>query len=581
MGSPVEALVAQLRGEESSYAVRQRSAHALAALLAREDTSDLLAGLEYLLANSPVQPLVRLAVEAERTCDVLTQQLVLSCLANLAAREVPIIDGNTVGQLLSRVLLNSEGEPALRSYALTTCFNLSSEETVVAQLQVAGCTSLMAALVKSKKTSEQDARHAKGTLRCLKRHAAANKRASRPVSAFRRPSVQRSAPAAASSPSSAPTQGSAPTQAPALVLASAQAQSGALNSDGSQSTSSMTAQAAPLALSSADEAVRRREAEAERRLQEYEAAAQIALREAQVAAAAKAAKAEEAAAAEEHRLAIAEEMAENQAWQARLARESAAETKAIAREAAEDAAEKMQAVEVTAKSSADRAEMAAIEQEMAAEMVATTAALDAQHAAAAKHLAEDKRLAALEAELESATGQAAVAAAAASRSAEQAATTEETTKQKLALEAAAIPGFNKMSDQPTNDAIDTFFHEEARNWAETVSEVDSLLQEAEAEVVLSQAASRPQSARPRDNSRAPAVHTLAMNGTGLGGRNGSVERAEEVVDEFLAEEDEELTPRVPELLPLPALGSMEGGDIDAFDAFVSSFLEESGDKGRH
>ena len=96
----------------------------------------LVTSLEYLRAHSPVRELVVLgtAAAAQQPCDSLTLSLVFSCLANLAARLVPVLDqAASVGKLLARSIKGSgdaaveaAGDSVLLGYALAAAFNLSA-----------------------------------------------------------------------------------------------------------------------------------------------------------------------------------------------------------------------------------------------------------------------------------------------------------------------------------------------------------------------------------------------------------------------------------------------------------------------
>ena len=125
---------------DNTFRVRQRAAHTLAALLACNEPEQAL--LQHLQVHSPVCELVALGVDSEERNDALTLQLVFSCIANLAARRVPLIDGSAVGELIARTLTHSSSsdvESQLLGYVLTASNNLSSDVLVLTALEEAGC----------------------------------------------------------------------------------------------------------------------------------------------------------------------------------------------------------------------------------------------------------------------------------------------------------------------------------------------------------------------------------------------------------------------------------------------------------
>ena len=113
---------------DNTFRVRQRAAHTLAALLACDEPEQAL--LQQLQVHNPMHELVALGVESEERNDALTLQLVFSCIANLAARRVPVIDGSAVGGLIARTLTRSSSsdvESQLLGYVLTASNNLSAD----------------------------------------------------------------------------------------------------------------------------------------------------------------------------------------------------------------------------------------------------------------------------------------------------------------------------------------------------------------------------------------------------------------------------------------------------------------------
>lgn len=177
----VEPLLSKL-DDGNPFRVRQRGAHALAALLAHEDTPALLASVEHLRKNSPVPRLVRLGAEAEVSSDGLTLQLVCSCLANLAARLVPVVEAGAVGRLLARIILTPDANPTLLNYALAATYNLSADIEVLAALDESGCGVVLASIGRGKhsiSTDDAARRNAKGVLRNLKHALRAAKRSNR------------------------------------------------------------------------------------------------------------------------------------------------------------------------------------------------------------------------------------------------------------------------------------------------------------------------------------------------------------------------------------------------------------------
>ena len=101
---PFQDLMGRMHSEES-FTSRQYAAHALAQMLVsdvREDSRTFALGLDYFRENDPSDTLVALGENAESLEDVVTLQLVLSCITNLAARDGTLGGGRKVCTPLSR-----------------------------------------------------------------------------------------------------------------------------------------------------------------------------------------------------------------------------------------------------------------------------------------------------------------------------------------------------------------------------------------------------------------------------------------------------------------------------------------------
>eukprot|EP00966_Prymnesium_polylepis_P219932 5087908-Prymnesium_polylepis.1 len=131
---PFELLMQQM-DPSRPFTERQYAAHALAHMLVRDvrqDSREFQSGLDYFRENDPSSALVDLGKYAEERDDVITLQLVCSCITNLAARDGTLTGGRDIGGLIARCLVSSDessgqGGPqriALRHYALAAAFNL-------------------------------------------------------------------------------------------------------------------------------------------------------------------------------------------------------------------------------------------------------------------------------------------------------------------------------------------------------------------------------------------------------------------------------------------------------------------------
>ena len=175
-GPPLTELVTNL-GREQPFKKRQRAAHTLCKSLVHLDAPQV----EVLRQLSPVAALLDLAVEAEALNDVLTLQLALSCLANLAVwlQDHGVGSSGILGRLLGRSIhrahdmSTSESPPlpgedfliaspkrrasraaaaSLATYALAVCANLAADREFVAALMQAGpaCASELEAMASRK-----------------------------------------------------------------------------------------------------------------------------------------------------------------------------------------------------------------------------------------------------------------------------------------------------------------------------------------------------------------------------------------------------------------------------------------------
>ena len=122
----VARLVASLHKQSSRHGsndlgTRQRAVHDLATLAAQAQGSPATVGslLTALAAHPPCAPLVRFAVESETMGDVLSLQLVLSLVANLAyvGLAADLAAQPPLPRLVARMVLACEGDAALRPYA--------------------------------------------------------------------------------------------------------------------------------------------------------------------------------------------------------------------------------------------------------------------------------------------------------------------------------------------------------------------------------------------------------------------------------------------------------------------------------
>lgn len=138
VANPWPGLIAGL-APTNPFKVRQQSAHKLASLLARADTAATVADLDDLRASSLAYThLVALSTEAmaRQPSDNVTLGLVVACLANLAARRVPLLDeGSAVGTLLAKVILSTTADDhSLLWFALAAAYNLSDALEVLLAL---------------------------------------------------------------------------------------------------------------------------------------------------------------------------------------------------------------------------------------------------------------------------------------------------------------------------------------------------------------------------------------------------------------------------------------------------------------
>lgn len=163
---PFEKLMRKLHPHEE-FTTRQYAAHALAQMLVRDvrkDSPEFQAGLEYFRENDPSPSIISLGKKAEEMNDVITLQLVCSCITNLAAGDGGLMGGREVGAFIARCLVSSDetrgpGGPqriALRHYALAAAFNLSAQTEVLAELSAHQCGRLLLAC--SRDTTDASAR---------------------------------------------------------------------------------------------------------------------------------------------------------------------------------------------------------------------------------------------------------------------------------------------------------------------------------------------------------------------------------------------------------------------------------------
>jgi len=178
---PFEELLHKLDPSEE-FTTRQYAAHALAQMLVRDvrkDSAEFQLGLEYFRENDPAPSIVALGKQAEETNDVITLQLVCSCITNLAAGDGQLMGGREVGGLIARCLVSSDetrgsGGPqriALRHYALAAAFNLSAQNDILAELTANHCGPLLLACSRDN-TDPSAKKHAKGVVVNLRRYAA-------------------------------------------------------------------------------------------------------------------------------------------------------------------------------------------------------------------------------------------------------------------------------------------------------------------------------------------------------------------------------------------------------------------------
>eukprot|EP00327_Prymnesium_parvum_P050988 CAMPEP_0205896898 /NCGR_PEP_ID=MMETSP1083-20121108/25206_1 /ASSEMBLY_ACC=CAM_ASM_000430 /TAXON_ID=97485 /ORGANISM="Prymnesium parvum, Strain Texoma1" /LENGTH=933 /DNA_ID=CAMNT_0053262015 /DNA_START=203 /DNA_END=3008 /DNA_ORIENTATION=- len=178
---PFEELLHKLDPSEE-FTTRQYAAHALAQMLVRDvrkDSAEFQLGLEYFRENDPAPSIVALGKQAEETNDVITLQLVCSCITNLAAGDGQLMGGREECGLIARCLVSSDetrgsGGPqriALRHYALAAAFNLSAQNDILAELTANHCGPLLLACSRDN-TDPSAKKHAKGVVVNLRRYAA-------------------------------------------------------------------------------------------------------------------------------------------------------------------------------------------------------------------------------------------------------------------------------------------------------------------------------------------------------------------------------------------------------------------------
>ena len=165
-----------------------RAAHGLATLLA--DTgladafaselrgSDLVVGPgEEVPGGEVIEHLLQLAAEAERGSDVLTLQVVLSCIANYASVEPAHVLASTVPQLLAGVFIPADKaealpetvlhDPALHPYALAALYNL--RESAPMLMLLFGCLRSLKRIAGDPTASVGDAKHAREVLLAIQK----------------------------------------------------------------------------------------------------------------------------------------------------------------------------------------------------------------------------------------------------------------------------------------------------------------------------------------------------------------------------------------------------------------------------
>jgi len=157
----------------ATFASRQQGAHGLAALLAAN--TEAYALLATLLSGGDVDilsNLLLLASEAERKRDVLTLQLVLSCLANYSFLCPAYVADSPAPALLASVFAPSSAaelptirDPKLHSYALAAIYNLRKSPHMLSLL--AGYRGTLAQIAATPGLSATDLKHTSATLGCI------------------------------------------------------------------------------------------------------------------------------------------------------------------------------------------------------------------------------------------------------------------------------------------------------------------------------------------------------------------------------------------------------------------------------